>query len=111
MENTNDKKQLTFPQRNWLLLCLIVAILSPLAVHLVQGAAREKVYDQAIHPAPTASDTSYKMSASPGDSAKGGAGATPGGTGTSPGGAAPGGAKGAGDSSAKGAPGALGGKK
>ena len=41
MENTNDEK-LNFGQRNWLLLCIIVAILSPVVVHWIQaGAHRE----------------------------------------------------------------------
>lgn len=45
MENANDR-QLSFPQRNWLLLCVIVAILSPLVVHWVHAGARKRVYNQ-----------------------------------------------------------------
>jgi hypothetical protein len=64
MENANDK-QLSFPQRNWLLLCIIVAILSPLVVHWVHGAARKRVYTQETE----VRDTARKG----GDSAAGGA--------------------------------------
>jgi hypothetical protein len=66
MDNVNNK-QLSFPQRNWLLLCIIVAILSPLVVHLLQSGANSKNYNEATHPVMT--DTSYKMSASPGNAA------------------------------------------
>jgi hypothetical protein len=88
MDNANDKR-LSFPQRNWLLLCILVAILSPLVVHWVHGAAQKKVYDQAINPRPAGNDTSYKVASPPGgDSAKGAGGAA----GATPGAATPGGA-------------------
>ena len=73
--DTNDR-QLTFPQRNWLLLCIIVAVLSPLVVHWVQAAAHHEAYEQSTHikprgneaggsnppaGAPAGSDTSYKV--------------------------------------------------
>jgi hypothetical protein len=66
MDNV-DNKRLSFPQRNWLLLCIIVAILSPIVVHLLQSGADSKNYNAATHPVMT--DTSYKMSASPGNAA------------------------------------------
>jgi hypothetical protein len=66
MDNV-DNKRLSFPQRNWLLLCIIVAILSPIVVHLLQSGAQEKNYNSATHPVMT--DTSYKMSAAPGNAA------------------------------------------
>lgn len=47
MENVNDRK-LSFPQRNWLLLCIIVAILSPLLVHSVRTLAHKHRYEEAI---------------------------------------------------------------
>ena len=78
MENT-DTKQLSFPQRNWFLLCVLVAILSPLVVHWVQAGAREKVYQQSINTRPPSTqpnnpatsggaggtDTSYKVANPP----------------------------------------------
>lgn len=78
MENT-DTKQLSFPQRNWFLLCVLVAILSPLIVHWVQTGAREKVYQQSINTRPPSTqpnnpattggaggtDTSYKVANPP----------------------------------------------
>jgi hypothetical protein len=91
MENANDK-QLSFPQRNWFILCVIVAILSPIVVHLVASGARSEAYKQSteVRAADTAtaspngatgpggttgstgtggaagSDTSYKVAAPPG---------------------------------------------
>jgi hypothetical protein len=76
MENANDK-HLSFPQRNWFILCVIVAILSPIVVHLVASGARSKVYKQSteVRAADTATaspngaagtDTSYKVAAPPG---------------------------------------------
>lgn len=53
-ENTAEDKNsaaesgLTFPERHWLLLCILVAILSPLVVHWVQGAANKKNYQQSL---------------------------------------------------------------
>ena len=75
MENTNTK--LSFPQRNWFLLCVIVAILSPLVVHWVQAGARKESYNESVNTKPAGTDTSYKVASPPmqgGDSAgKGGA--------------------------------------
>jgi hypothetical protein len=76
MENTNDKK-LTFPQRNWLLLCILVAIISPLVVNWVRAGARKEALKQSLQiqpvneggtpPANTGSnqDTSYKVATPP----------------------------------------------
>jgi hypothetical protein len=74
MDNANDK-QLSFPQRNWLLLCIIVAILSPLVVHWVNAGARQRVYSQATEVRDTAnksvnsgsggSDTSNRVASPP----------------------------------------------
>jgi hypothetical protein len=87
MENANDKP-LSFPQRNWFLLCVLVAILSPLVVNLVRGGARREKYRQsteiraadtatgagtaaggngvAIPGGATGADTSYKVASPPG---------------------------------------------
>ncbi len=73
MENANDK-QLSFPQRNWFLLCILVAILSPILVHLVRNGARSQAYKQSTEvraadtaiASPNGSDTSYKVAAPPG---------------------------------------------
>ena len=46
MENTN--RDLSFPQRNWFLLCVLVAILSPLIVHWVQVGAHKEARQQSI---------------------------------------------------------------
>lgn len=46
MENTS--KNLSFPQRNWFLLCVLVAILSPLVVHWVQVGAHKEAYQQSV---------------------------------------------------------------
>lgn len=76
MEYTNDKK-LSFPQRNWLLLCILVAIISPLVVNWVRAGAHKEALQQSlqIQPvnsggAPPASggagqDTSYKVATPP----------------------------------------------
>ncbi len=70
MENT-DTKQLSFPQRNWFLLCILVAILSPLVVHWVQTGAHKESYQQSVDTRPPATggaggtDTSYKVAAPP----------------------------------------------
>jgi hypothetical protein len=72
MENTNNK-QLSFPQRNWFLLCVLVAILSPLIVHWVQNGAHREAYQQAIDTRPPVTggaggtDTSYKVAQPPGN--------------------------------------------
>jgi hypothetical protein len=85
MENVNVGK-LNFGQRNWVLLCIIVAILSPLFVHSVQVAARKHNYREVTEQKPahsgdsasagsaapaggsgstTVKDTSYKVAAPP----------------------------------------------
>jgi len=62
MENTNDRK-LSFPQRNWFLLCVLTAILSPLLVHFVQVGARKQAYKQSVDI--RYSDTSNKIASPP----------------------------------------------
>ena len=57
MENVNARK-LNFGQRNWVLLCIIVAILSPLFVHSVQVAARKHNYREATEQKPAQGDDS-----------------------------------------------------
>jgi len=83
MDYSKDR-QLTFPQRNWFLLCILVAILSPLVVHWVQAAAHKQSYQQSMEikpvneggsaPAGTTAaggqDSTYKMSSPPQDSSK-----------------------------------------
>ena len=71
MDNVNDK-QLSFPQRNWLLLCILVAIISPILVHLMQTGAQKENYRDAITTPPpknaaAGADTSYKMNNPPGN--------------------------------------------
>ena len=84
MENVNDK-QLSFGQRNWFLLCVLVAILSPLFVHFIKVAAKTKNYNQrneirrssdtdtAYHiaspPTGSAADSGTKTKSNPPDSA------------------------------------------
>ena len=68
MENT-DNKNLSFPQRNWFLLCVVVAILSPLVVHFLQAGAQKESYKQSIDirsadPSKT-TDSSYKVASPP----------------------------------------------
>ncbi len=74
MENTNDR-QLTFPQRNWLLLCILVAILSPLVVHWLQAGAHKEAYRESIETKPVNSDGGGGAGAAGG--AAPGAGAAP----------------------------------
>jgi hypothetical protein len=68
MENT-DNKQLSFPQRNWFLICVVVAILSPLVVHFLQASAQKQSYKQSIDirsaDSSKALDTSYKVASPP----------------------------------------------
>ena len=68
MENT-DNKNLSFPQRNWFLLCVLVAILSPLSVHFLQTSAQKESYKQSIDirlsDSSKPNDTSYKVAAPP----------------------------------------------
>ncbi|SRR6185437_14636595 len=53
-ENTAEERNsaaesgLTFPERHWLLLCILVAILSPLVVHWIQGTVDKKNYEQSL---------------------------------------------------------------
>lgn len=66
MENVSTK--LSFPQRNWFLLCIIVAILSPLLVHWLHVGAQKVTYMQAIDPkvkGSSSKDSSYKIPNSP----------------------------------------------
>ncbi len=78
MENTNDRK-LSFPQRNWFLLCILVAVISPLVVNLVHRGVEKESYKQSVHEKPVSAgnstDTSYKIASPPGgaDSSKKGA--------------------------------------
>lgn len=68
MENT-DNKSLSFPQRNWFLLCVLVAILSPVLVHLLQTGAKKESYKQSIDIRPAdsskANDSSYRVASPP----------------------------------------------
>lgn len=52
MPDTGEDKGLNFAERHWLLLCIIVAILSPLVVHWVQAAARRQSYEQTLEQKP-----------------------------------------------------------
>ncbi len=79
MDNA-DNKNLSFGQRNWLLLCILVAILSPIIVHFIQTGARKEVHRQAVErrysdtsskvASPPATDTGKKPQGSPPDSLK-----------------------------------------
>ncbi|HMH34189.1 MAG TPA: hypothetical protein VK543_14225 [Puia sp.] len=79
MENTNDRK-LSFPQRNWFLLCVLTAILSPLLVHFIQVGAGKQAYKQSVDirysdtsnkiASPPTRDTAQKTKAGTSDSAK-----------------------------------------
>jgi len=68
MENT-DNRNLSFPQRNWFLLCILVAIFSPLLVHLLQTRAQKesnKQYnDIRRSDSSKANDSSYKVAVPP----------------------------------------------
>jgi len=68
MENT-DNKNLSFGQRNWFLLCVLVAILNPLAVHFLQIGARKESYKQSmdIHTTDSSKikDSSYNVASPP----------------------------------------------
>ncbi|HWB94933.1 MAG TPA: hypothetical protein VG605_23925 [Puia sp.] len=48
MVDTGEDKGLNFAERHWLLLCIFVAILSPLVVHWVQGAAHRESYQESV---------------------------------------------------------------
>lgn len=47
-----DGSQLSFPQRHWLLLCVLIAILSPLLVHWIQAGTTQVKYQDAVHQKP-----------------------------------------------------------
>jgi hypothetical protein len=68
MENVNNKK-LSFGQRNWFLLCVLVAILSPIVVHFLQVGAHKESYKQSMDirssDSSKASDSSYKVASPP----------------------------------------------
>ena len=65
--------RLSFPQRHWLILCIVVAILSPIVVQALQSMAHKKNYNQAMEIKPAqagdsgtiAKDTSYKVAVPP----------------------------------------------
>ena len=63
MENVTDKK-LSFPQRNWFLLCVMVAILSPMVVYWIQNGARKVSHEQTLDI--QSKDSSYKVASPPG---------------------------------------------
>jgi len=46
VNSSNDR--LSFPQRYWLLLCIAVAILSPILVNSLQALAHKSSYNQAM---------------------------------------------------------------
>jgi hypothetical protein len=72
MENTD--KKLSFPQRNWFLLCVLVAILSPLVVHWIQIGAHKESYKQSVDI--KSKDSSYKITNPPGNDSASKAGNT-----------------------------------
>ena len=48
-----ENEKLSFPQRYWLLLCIIVAIFSPLIVNWLDAAAHHMAYKQATESSST----------------------------------------------------------
>jgi len=68
MDNVKDRN-LSFPQRNWLWLCLLSAILSPLLLHFLQAGAKRRNYDSAIRrlssDSARARDSSYNVASPP----------------------------------------------
>jgi hypothetical protein len=51
MTDDTANEKLSFPQRYWLLLCIVVAIFSPLVVQWLNAEARHVAYKQASdHP-------------------------------------------------------------
>ena len=46
VDNVENERALSFPQRHWLLLCVCIAILSPLVVTWISAGVREKLYRQ-----------------------------------------------------------------
>jgi hypothetical protein len=69
----NISPRLSFPQKNWLLLCIIVAILSPLLVSGITAVTHRKLYKESVerngaaYPAgdSVAKDTSYHVATPP----------------------------------------------
>jgi hypothetical protein len=65
--------RLSFPQRHWLILCIVVAILSPIVVRALQSMAHKTNYNQAMETRPghagdsgtAVKDTSYKVAVPP----------------------------------------------
>lgn len=57
-----ENEKLSFPQHYWLLLCIVVAIFSPLAVNWLDAAAHHMAYKQATE---STSANSSSGSASP----------------------------------------------
>ncbi|HET6255999.1 MAG TPA: hypothetical protein VFE32_18125 [Puia sp.] len=45
-ENVENERALSFPQRHWLLLCVAVAIISPLLVNGISAEAHHKLHRQ-----------------------------------------------------------------
>lgn len=43
-----ENEKLSFPQRYWLLLCILVAVLSPIIVGWLNAAAHHVIYKQAV---------------------------------------------------------------
>jgi len=70
MENTNQKG-LSFPQRNWFLICILVAILSPLVVHWVQAAAHKEAYKESTEIKPVNSEAATPAAGGAGAAAPG----------------------------------------
>jgi hypothetical protein len=52
MDSVNSNNHLSFPQRYWFLLCLVVAILSPILVNSLQALAHKTSYNQAMDQKP-----------------------------------------------------------
>jgi len=59
MDSAKDK-QLTWPQKNWLLLCILVAILSPMITNRIRAGAQRESYKESTHKASTEPDTNAK---------------------------------------------------
>lgn len=52
IDNVENERALSFPQRHWLLLCVCIAILSPLVVTWISAGVHEKLYRQSREQAP-----------------------------------------------------------
>ncbi|HEV2354851.1 MAG TPA: hypothetical protein VGR89_11435 [Puia sp.] len=48
VDNVEHEERLSFPQRNWLLLCVIVAIVSPIFVHAIHVEVARKWYNHSV---------------------------------------------------------------